>query len=490
MTRPTRRVHARGERRRRADDFDELVAEGFLDQRAVVAGEARVVKRGPLFDGVREVVARFGVAHLADSVGDVEQIPALLVGQMCFRHVRESLRRRLGVSPGVDEHERRPAVFERIADERGSFLLVSACEFLLCAVVEVQCLPVEDTLPEVDGPPRRIDEGGIEPVGHLLRVADGRRQRDGLEVRVDPAEFGERDFERGTAMGVVDEVHFVGDDTGEVVDPLRAVSDERVDLLARGDDDVLRGEPIAVALVVPRGDADGDAVLFELLELLLFLAGERSKGDDVEGFATTGDARQHGEFRDERLPAGGRDAGDDALAVGDTCFDRFRLRRVEFLDTLRVEVFGNAVRQPRQVGDVHARSPCVRGASPVITIVWRVFPFKLSGGLRRKVSNGDRHRVFGERSVIHLRTHAREVAMKIEYDRNTCTGMYQCTAEWEEFVENREEGKADLLESEEVEDGIFVREVPDGAEFDAEMAARVCPVDAIKVYDDDGEQIV
>jgi len=98
--------------------------------------------------------------------------------------------------------------------------------------------------------------------------------------------------------------------------------------------------------------------------------------------------------------------------------------------------------------------------------------------------------VLGERSVIHLRIHAREERMKVEYDRNTCTGMYQCTAEWEEFVENREEGKADLLESEEVEEGIFVREVPDGAEFDAEMAARVCPVDAIKVYDDDGEQIV
>ncbi|WP_175424141.1 ferredoxin, partial [Haladaptatus sp. W1] len=25
--------------------------------------------------------------------------------------------------------------------------------------------------------------------------------------------------------------------------------------------------------------------------------------------------------------------------------------------------------------------------------------------------------------------------MKIEYDRNTCTGMFQCTAEWEKFVE-------------------------------------------------------
>ncbi|WP_458207392.1 ferredoxin [Haladaptatus sp. NG-SE-30] len=80
--------------------------------------------------------------------------------------------------------------------------------------------------------------------------------------------------------------------------------------------------------------------------------------------------------------------------------------------------------------------------------------------------------------------------MKIEFDRDTCTGMYQCTAEWDAFVENRDDGKADLLESEEEEEDIFVREVPEGAEFDAEMAARVCPVDAIKVYDDDGERIV
>lgn len=80
--------------------------------------------------------------------------------------------------------------------------------------------------------------------------------------------------------------------------------------------------------------------------------------------------------------------------------------------------------------------------------------------------------------------------MRIEFDRDTCTGMYQCTAEWDAFVENREKGKADLQESEEVEEDIFVREVPEDVKFDAEMAARVCPVDAIKVYDDDGEQIV
>jgi len=44
--------------------------------------------------------------------------------------------------------------------------------------------------------------------------------------------------------------------------------------------------------------------------------------------------------------------------------------------------------------------------------------------------------------------------------------------------------------SEEEDEDVFVVEVPDGEEFDAKFAARVCPVDAIEVYDDDGEQVV
>ncbi|WP_135823598.1 ferredoxin [Halorussus ruber] len=83
--------------------------------------------------------------------------------------------------------------------------------------------------------------------------------------------------------------------------------------------------------------------------------------------------------------------------------------------------------------------------------------------------------------------------MRIEFDRDTCTGMFQCTAEWEAFEENRDDGKADLLDAEPKEGDdadVFVREIPADAEFDAKMAARVCPVDAIRVYDDDGERIV
>lgn len=79
--------------------------------------------------------------------------------------------------------------------------------------------------------------------------------------------------------------------------------------------------------------------------------------------------------------------------------------------------------------------------------------------------------------------------MRVEFDRETCIGMYQCVDEWERFEKNMDEGKADLVGSDETDD-VFVIDVPEGEEFDAEYAARVCPVDAIALYDDDGEQIV
>ncbi|ADD05541.1 ferredoxin (4Fe-4S) [Natrialba magadii ATCC 43099] len=80
--------------------------------------------------------------------------------------------------------------------------------------------------------------------------------------------------------------------------------------------------------------------------------------------------------------------------------------------------------------------------------------------------------------------------MKVEFDEDTCIGMYQCVAEWEGFTKDKSKGKAILEDSEEVEDGVFVREIPEDAELDAKFAARTCPVDAIKIYDDDGEQLI
>jgi ferredoxin len=98
--------------------------------------------------------------------------------------------------------------------------------------------------------------------------------------------------------------------------------------------------------------------------------------------------------------------------------------------------------------------------------------------------------------------------MRIEFDRDVCIGMFQCVAEWEAgFEKDTDAGKAILVDGEprggseqssgqrprdgeEAEDDVFSREVPEDAELDAKFAARACPVDAITVYDDDGEQLV
>ena len=80
--------------------------------------------------------------------------------------------------------------------------------------------------------------------------------------------------------------------------------------------------------------------------------------------------------------------------------------------------------------------------------------------------------------------------MRVEYDRDTCIGMFQCVAQWDAFERDEDAGKAVLEGAEETDSGLFVREVPADAEFDAKLAARACPVDAIAVYDEDGEQLV
>jgi len=81
--------------------------------------------------------------------------------------------------------------------------------------------------------------------------------------------------------------------------------------------------------------------------------------------------------------------------------------------------------------------------------------------------------------------------MHVEFDRDTCIGMFQCTAEWDGFRKDEDAGKAILVDGEPAADDadLFVREVPEDAELDAKFAARACPVDAIAIYDD-GEQLI
>lgn len=58
------------------------------------------------------------------------------------------------------------------------------------------------------------------------------------------------------------------------------------------------------------------------------------------------------------------------------------------------------------------------------------------------------------------------------------------------FEMNIEQKKADLEAGEPKGAGVFERTIPEGAVDEAKNAAESCPVDAIRVYDEDGSQIV
>lgn len=79
--------------------------------------------------------------------------------------------------------------------------------------------------------------------------------------------------------------------------------------------------------------------------------------------------------------------------------------------------------------------------------------------------------------------------MRVEYDRAVCDGWFQCIQKWEALEMNMTAGKAELAGAEEIEDGVFACEVSENAEDAVRSAAESCPVDAIRVYEDD-KQII
>lgn len=83
----------------------------------------------------------------------------------------------------------------------------------------------------------------------------------------------------------------------------------------------------------------------------------------------------------------------------------------------------------------------------------------------------------------------RTARVKVEFNRAACAGWFQCVQEWDAFDMNMMAGKADLTDCEEVDDDVFVRDVPEDQQAAAKRAAECCPVDAIRVYVD-GEQVV
>jgi ferredoxin len=63
--------------------------------------------------------------------------------------------------------------------------------------------------------------------------------------------------------------------------------------------------------------------------------------------------------------------------------------------------------------------------------------------------------------------------------------MFYCVDEWDPFERNLDDRKADLTGSERTAEGVFVRPVSEEAERRAELAARVCPMKAIRLIDAD-----
>jgi len=273
----------------------------------MLAGQSGVVERRTVFDTIGQIVARLGIRDTTDLLGELPQFRFLVAIEPTPNHATLSFGCRLGVPPGVDEHQRRPALVEGVVDQCLGLPLAPFDGHLpLAPVVEVDRVAEVDPHPEVDRSPLRVDQLGVEPVGYFVGVADGCRQRDDLQAGVDLPEFGEGHFECRPTISVVDQMHLVGDDTGELVDPARVVPNEGVDLLARGDDNIPTRQPLLAGVVVAGRNPDRNPVLLPALELGFLLAGQRAQRDDIEGLAAAFDGRQHGQLSDKGLSTCGR----------------------------------------------------------------------------------------------------------------------------------------------------------------------------------------
>lgn len=76
---------------------------------------------------------------------------------------------------------------------------------------------------------------------------------------------------------------------------------------------------------------------------------------------------------------------------------------------------------------------------------------------------------------------------KVVYDKKNCDGFFICSAQAPELFEELDEvNKVDLIEGNEISDDLFEREIEDDMKDAAIAAADGCPVDVIKVVDDEG----
>jgi len=80
---------------------------------------------------------------------------------------------------------------------------------------------------------------------------------------------------------------------------------------------------------------------------------------------------------------------------------------------------------------------------------------------------------------------------KIIYDREGCIGAAACAAEFPERWEMSQDGKADLVDSEKVNETEYILEIGE-EELEAMMrAAQSCPVNVIHIIDlETGEKLI
>ena len=81
---------------------------------------------------------------------------------------------------------------------------------------------------------------------------------------------------------------------------------------------------------------------------------------------------------------------------------------------------------------------------------------------------------------------------KVVYDRKDCIGAAACTAVSKLWIIKEEDGKADLIGSENKQGKDIQEKIINEKEFQEMLeAARVCPVNIIHIYDlETGEKII
>src|SRR4030042_2710003 len=80
-------------------------------------------------------------------------------------------------------------------------------------------------------PPVALHEGRVQPFGQLGRVLYGSRESDYLGSGIEGPELDEGDLHRRTPIRIIDQVDLIRTHDGQVLEPSRPVSQERVSLL-------------------------------------------------------------------------------------------------------------------------------------------------------------------------------------------------------------------------------------------------------------------